>query len=250
MAFAEITMRSTVLRMDVKVSVIIPESRKDYREDDPNKKYKVLYVLHGGSEDNSTWLNSSILYLLARDLDLFVFMPSAYNSSYVNTDFGLKMQQYISEELPAKMARLFPISTAREDTFIMGESMGGYGTWLTTLLHPEKYGKACPLSGTGNRGDGPALPMSAGAGSLFDLAKQKNDSGEKLTEYLFMCGTEDPGYERNLVFMDYLKQNCPNISVKEEYWTGKHDFFFWNQAIPKALQFFGFEFDPDKIKQI
>ena len=168
MAFAEITMRSTILRMDVKVTVIIPESRRDYQLDEVDRKYKVLYVLHGGSEDNSTWLASSTLYLLARDLDLFVVMPSAYNSAYVDTSYGLKMQQYISEELPAKMARLLPISTKREDTFIMGESMGGYGTWLTTLLHPEKYAKACPLSGTGNRNNmNNTSGMSAGATSLF-----------------------------------------------------------------------------------
>ena len=178
-------------------------------------------------------------------------MPSAYNSAYVDTSYGLKMQQYISEELPAKMARLFPISTKREDTFIMGESMGGYGTWLTTLLHPEKYAKACPLSGTGNRNNmNNTSGMSAGATSLFDLAKEKNDSGQQLTEYFYMCGTEDPGVERNNEFMDYLEKECPNISVRKECWPGKHDFFFWNQAIPKALQFFGFEFDPEKIKQI
>ena len=76
MAFAEITMRSTVLQMDVKVNVIIPEKRSSYLDEDPNQKYKVLYVLHGGKEDNSSWINSSNLYLYARDLDLFVIMPS------------------------------------------------------------------------------------------------------------------------------------------------------------------------------
>ena len=70
MAFAELTMRSTILKMDVKVSVIIPENRKDYRLDEKDKKYPCLYVLHGTSEDNSTWLNSSNIYLLTRDLDL------------------------------------------------------------------------------------------------------------------------------------------------------------------------------------
>ena len=247
MAFAEITMRSTVLQMDVKVNVIIPEKRSSYLDEDPDQKYKVLYVLHGGKEDNSSWINSSNLYLYARDLDLFVIMPSAYNSAYVDTDYDLKMQTYISEELPFKMAKLFPISTKREDTFIMGESMGGYGTWLTTLLHPEKYGKAVPLSGT-NLG-GFHSKRADGRIDLDALFEENLKEGKQLTEYYFMCGTEDPGYERNITYVEHIKKDY-GIQLKEEYWSGKHDFFFWNQTVPKALEFFGFELDPDRVKLV
>lgn len=248
MAFCELTMRSTVMKMDVKVSVIIPESRKDYRLDDPNKKYPCLYILHGSCEDNSTWLNSSNIYLLARDLDLFVVMPSAYNSCYVDTQYRLKMQEYISEELPAKMERLFPISDQREDRFIMGESMGGYGTWLTSLMHPEKYAKAIPLSQGGYREMKHIL--DTGAHSIDALAKEVNDTAEQIPEYYLMCGTEDGLYPDVMRWVKFLDENCPNIHVKKEFWSGKHDFFFWNQAMPKALQFLGFTFDPEKIRQI
>ncbi|MBR0138038.1 MAG: hypothetical protein IJM15_06470 [Erysipelotrichaceae bacterium] len=257
MATAQLTIRSTVLKMDVKVDVIIPESRRNYLDDPTDKKYPVLYVLHGGSEDNSSWLNNSILYLLARDLDLFVVMPSAYNSSWVNTSYGLQMQKYVSEELPAKMQRLFPISDKREDTFIMGESMGGYGTWVTTLTHPEKYAKAVVLSGTGYTNPLPASMGTAspigqitGAPSLDTLFKEKYDQGVEFPEYYFMCGTEDYGLENRLKFNQFIKDNCPNIKLKEECWSGKHDFFFWNQTIPKALDFFGFKLDPEKIAHI
>ena len=47
MAFAEVTLRSVTLTMDVKVNVIIPEDRHDYEHYDLNQKHKVLYVLHG-----------------------------------------------------------------------------------------------------------------------------------------------------------------------------------------------------------
>lgn len=249
MAFCELTMRSTILRMDVKISVIIPESRRDYHLDDVNKKYPCIYVLHGSCEDNSTWLAMSNIYLIARNLDCFVVMPSAYNSSYVDTEYGLNMQQYISQELPYKMERLFPISNKREDRFIMGESMGGYGTWYTSLLHPYLYSKAVVLSGSGIVKESPT-GLKVGAKSLMDLAKKQNDSGVAMPQYYCMCGNEDPRVEDRKKFEQFIADNCPNIDMKCEYWPGKHDFYFWNQAIPKAINFFGFNIDPEKVKQI
>ena len=59
MAFAEVTLRSITLTMDVKVNVIIPEDRHDYSHYDLSQKHKVLYVLHGTKEDNSSWMNLS-----------------------------------------------------------------------------------------------------------------------------------------------------------------------------------------------
>ena len=248
MAYAELTLRSTILKMDVKVTVIIPENRKDYHLDSTDKKYPCLYILHGTSEDNSTWLNSSNIYLLARDLDLFVVCVSAYNSCYVNTKYGFKMQDFLAEELPAKMERLFPISSKREDRFIMGESMGGYGTWLTSLLHPDKYAKAVPLSTTGIRNFKHVL--DTGASSVDTLALEVNKNAKEIPEYLTMCGTDDMVYTKSVDWVNWMHENCPNIKVDSYYESGKHDFFFWNKVIPKALKFLGFEFDQEKIKQI
>ena len=239
MAFCELTIRSTTLRMDVKVSVIIPESRKDYRDDDPDKLYKVLYVLHGTSEDNSTWLNSSNLYLLARDLDLFVVFPSGYNMCYVDTKFDFKMHTFITEELPYKMTRLFPISKKREDTYIMGESMGGYGALYSSLMKPELYSKAVILSSGGFRRI--KHVYDTGAPDLDKILKEKYDAGIKLPEYYMMCGNQDFLYKDIKEFADYVHENCPDLIYKTEYWDGKHDFYFWNQANPKALEFLGFD---------
>ena len=84
----------------------------------------------------------------------------------------------------------------------------------------------------------------AGAQDLDELAKMRNDSGVELPEYYCMCGTEDFRVDDRKAFEEYVRKECPNIRMKTEYWPGKHDFFFWNQAIPKALDFFGFEQDP------
>ena len=234
--------------MDVKISVIIPESRKDYHDDLNDKKYPCLYVLHGTSEDCSTWLNSSTLYLLARDLDLFVVMASANNCCYVDTEYGFNFQTFLSQELSYKMERLFPISNKREDRFIMGESMGGYGTWYTSLMNPDKYAKAVPFSTTGIRNFKHVL--ETGAHSVDELALKVNNSGQPIPEYLLMCGTDDMLYEKAVDWENWMRANCPNFKIQSFYYPGKHDFFYWNQMIPKALEFFGFKLDPEKVKQI
>ncbi len=251
MAFAEITMRSVTLMMDVKVSVIIPENRRNFKDYDPNKKYKSLYVLHGTCEDNSTWLNSSNLYLLARDLDLYVIFPSGYNMCYVDTKFGFKMHTYLTEELPARMQQMFPISDKREDRFIMGESMGGYGTLYTAITRPDLYSKAVVLSSSGWRNI--QHVYDTGASSVDVTLKEKYDAGVELPDFFAMCGTDDLIYskpEGAKEWAQWVHENCPNLVYKEEYWPGKHDFYFWNKANSKALEFFGFTFDPEKIAQI
>lgn len=238
MAFAELTLRSTVLRMDVKVSVIIPEDRRDYRNDEKGKLYKSLYVLHGTSEDNSTWLNSSNLYLLARDLDVFIIFPSGYNMCYVDTKFGFLMHTFITEELPAKMTRLFPISDKRENTFIMGDSMGGYGALYSSLMRPDLYSKAAILSSGGFRRI--KHVYDTGAPDLDGLMKEKYDRGEKLCDYLMVCGNQDFLYNDVKEFADWVHENCPNLVYDARFYDGKHDFFFWNSVLPEVLQFLGF----------
>jgi len=205
--------------------------------EETERKYPVLYILHGHSEDNSSWMNLSSIYLLARDLDLFVVMPSAYNLPYENMEGGLKMQTYIAEELPSKMQRLFPVSDRREDTFLMGESMGGYGAWLLGAKYPEKYAKVVPLSGTG--------PLE----KQEDLLRLLEENKDRLPDFCYMCGLQDKSYEKNMNFLKkaevLLKER-----LKSECWDGGHDFFFWNEAIPKALDILGFSADEEKRKQI
>ena len=84
---AELTIRSVSLEMDTKVNVLLPEDRHK-TVDTRGRKYPVLYILHGFKEDCSSWLNLSNIFLLCRDLDLIVVMPSGNNSSYNDMVYG------------------------------------------------------------------------------------------------------------------------------------------------------------------
>ncbi|MBQ3295494.1 MAG: hypothetical protein IJH00_03305 [Erysipelotrichaceae bacterium] len=254
----EMTMRSAVLDMDCKLEMLLPENRKK-TEDLRGKKYPVLYVLHGMKDDCSSWIDMSNIKLVCRDLDLIVVFPSVTNSSYADMKYGYDYYTYVTEELPLKLKNYFPISDRREDTFIMGESMGGYGTLKIALNNPDKYAKAVCLSGPNIVDfldyDSKVTKANFGSreeveGSHNDLCKVVDDLkayGGELPELAFYCGTEDFVYEGCRKMADYVKENLPAMRVEEGYWKGEHNFFFWNEAVPKALQFFGFEVKGNSI---
>ncbi|MCF0111250.1 MAG: prolyl oligopeptidase family serine peptidase, partial [Erysipelotrichaceae bacterium] len=138
-------------------------------------------------------------------------------------------------------------------TFVMGESMGGYGTLKCALTHPERYGKAVCLSGS-NVIDLPFDSFNklfAGNFGTYEKLKQSNDNLANVIpsfnkavhkpDIMFYCGTEDFVYPGCKAFYEQLKENCPDANIEAEWWHGQHNFFFWNEAIPKALRYFGFE---------
>lgn len=259
MVFAELTLRSVSLEMDTKVNVLLPEDRHQTR-DLRGRKYPVLYVLHGMKEDCHSWINLSNICLMCRDLDLIVVFPSANNSSYLNTSYGFKYYDWIGEELPAKLKNYFPITDDPDQTFIMGESMGGYGTMRLAFSKPDRYGKAVILSA----GNFPAAilktkgvlssafpnnedQLMASDDNLSNLVYKLREYKGIKPEYKFFCGTEDAVYPQCKEFSEFMIRELPDYRISAEFWSGEHNFFFWNQAVPKALEFFGFKIEQNSI---
>ena len=251
------TMRSVALDMDTKVDILLPEDRHK-TEDLRGLKYPVLYILHGYKNDNSSWLHLSNIFLMCRDLNLIVVMPAVNNSMYTDEYYGQNYYTYITEELPMKLKNIFPITDEREKTFIMGNSMGGYGTLKCALSRPDLYGKAAPMSGglfdlSANFGKltvgcyGSAEAYRSSDSNLANLVMKLKDYEGELPEFRFYCGTEDFALESCQKMADLMHRELPQCKVSEEYWPGEHNFFFWNEAIPKALKFFGFEIEHNSV---
>ena len=90
-------------------------------------KYQTLYLLHGGSGDDSDYVNFSYIVRYADDHKLAVVMPCDYNGEYTDVPKGPKYLKYIMEELIPLTRAFFPLSDKREDTFVGGLSMGAAG---------------------------------------------------------------------------------------------------------------------------
>ena len=107
----------------------------------------VLYLLHGLSDDHTAWLRYTSIERYATARGLAVVMPAVGRSFYANEAHGHPYWDYVSKELHEVVASFFKVSTRREDTFVAGLSMGGYGALKLGLHHPERYAAVASLSG-------------------------------------------------------------------------------------------------------
>lgn len=100
--------------------------------------YPVLYLLHGLSDDHTIWHRRTSIERYVSALGLAVVMPNVGKSFYTDMANGGNYFTFITEELPTLVQSYFPVSAKREDNFIAGLSMGGYGAFKVALSCPEK----------------------------------------------------------------------------------------------------------------
>ncbi len=152
MALVQMNFESRYLNNNHEISIILPDMPRDKTPAEfygSGRKYKVLWLLHGTFGDHSDWIRKSNIELYACEKDLIVVMPSGLNANYANWEhfsIGYNMYDYLTEELMPLIYNWFPASDKREDNFIAGLSMGGSGTLVYALNHPEKFAAAAVLS--------------------------------------------------------------------------------------------------------
>ena len=159
----------------------------------PGMKYQTLYLLHGGSGDDSDYVNFTNIIRYADENKVAVIMPCDYNACYTDFEGGPNYYSYLTEELPQVCATMFPISQAREDTFIGGLSMGSHGAMKIAMNHPERFAALLLMSGASTRpGVRTVVPTKNGVFD-FDAPMPKIPLGP-ITKMI-----EDPEYIRGTV---------------------------------------------------
>ena len=126
MAFLQVQFFSKALEVASTVNVILPEPAQGIGVDAAQAAElpKVLYLLHGYSDDHSIWMRRTSVERYAAQYNLAVIMPAVNHSFYTNEVQGERYWDYVSEELPQVMHRFFRLSQRPEDTFVAGLSMG------------------------------------------------------------------------------------------------------------------------------
>lgn len=221
------------------------------------QKYKTLYLLHGIFGNDTDWVAGTRIQSWAQDKNLAVVMPCGENKFYVdNEKSGDRFGEFIGEELVEFTRKTFPLSEKREDTFIGGLSMGGYGALRNGLKYHETFGRIVALSSAlikervlaSQYKEGWAMDNRYYYESLFgDLdrlegsdmdydALIRNLVQEKkpVPEIYLACGTEDGLYGANLDYHRLLEE----LGVGHTYVEGPgvHDWVFWDTYIKKALE--------------
>jgi S-formylglutathione hydrolase FrmB len=221
-----------------------------------SKKHPVLYLLHGLSDDHTTWLRRTSIERYVAPLGLAVVMPEVHRSFYADMARGNAYWTFISEELPEIACSFFPLSRERKDNFVAGLSMGGYGAFKLALSKPECFAAGASLSGAldiadtaksveGNNkfewenvfGEMNKLPGSSN--DLFYLAKKTAKLGEQAPALYQWCGTEDFLYKQNTGFRDYARELKLNLTYEEG--PGIHEWEYWDMQIQKVLEWLPFE---------
>jgi S-formylglutathione hydrolase FrmB len=178
-------------------------------------------------------------------------MPEVHRSFYTDMVHGGKYWTYVSEELPAIVQSMFPVSGKREDTYAAGLSMGGYGAFKLALAHPERFVAAASLSGAVDIATRfPRVPveelpdgMLEVFGDLDDLPGSPNDllylarrvveSGGPTPRLYQCCGTEDFLYEHNVHARDVFRSLGLDLTYDEG--PGDHQWGYWDREIQNVL---------------
>lgn len=151
MAMMRVSFLSEALCRSVDLNVIVPmETMGIPGEVKPQKPsvFKTLYLLNGYSGNQDDWLTYSNIRALADQYNLAVVMPAGENHFYVDgTARGTFYGEFAGKELVEFTRNMFPLSHRREDTFIGGLSMGGFGAVRLGFYYFCNFSKIVSLSG-------------------------------------------------------------------------------------------------------
>ena len=258
MALIQLNYVSNALRRTVPVQVILPVDKLTPDGKLPaEKKFKTLYLLHGFLGNCTDWVSGTRIQRWAEERDLCVVMPSGDNSFYVDRPETLNNYgAFIGEELVEITRRMFPLSRKREDTFIGGLSMGGYGAVRNGLKYYDTFGCVISFSGVLQPFEGlekvPAdYDTSFETGTFGDLKKatvsDKNPTwlvhsltGKKLAnpnlefpKVYIACGTEDSLIGHSRAFSKLLCSKGFDVTYEEG--PGDHNWDFWDTYIKKVI---------------
>jgi enterochelin esterase-like enzyme len=254
--------QSKVLGKDVRYSIYLPS---DYETS--QRKYPVLYLLHGYSDDETGWAQFGEVQKIANETiskgdatQMIIVMPDAGVSWYINDAAGkVKYEDFFINEFIPFIDSIYKTRNKKQYRAVAGLSMGGYGSFIYAMKHPDLFSAAAPLSAAihsdyeitempdnlknykfielfgidlavKNR-----LTETWNKNSVLKLAA--NVAVEKLNQvhYYIDCGDDDRLVKANMelhsIFLDR--------KVKHEFRVrdGAHNWPYWRSALPEVLKF-------------
>ncbi len=225
-----------------------------------NKRYPVLYLLHGLTGHYDNWLERTRLADYAVPYHFIIVMPEGNDGWYSDsaTVAADKYESYILQELIPDVQSRFRAIEKREARAIGGLSMGGYGALKFGLKHPEMFVFAASLSGAVNAASwrsadeikasafikqslvqtfgATADNPSKASNDLFKLARELPAERVAQLPYFYLdCGTEDQLglLTPNRAFADLLVER----KIPHEYrqLPGTHSWPYWDTQVREVL---------------
>ena len=221
------------------------------------RKIKSLYLLHGYSGSSKDWLLGSNIQELAVKYNMAIIMPSCDNSFYLDgKGTGKAYSQFVGRELVDYIRETFGLSEHKEDTFISGLSMGGFGAIHTGLAFPDTFGKIVGLSSALIIHDikniqedyqdkiadyyyytcvfGELSKLENSVNNPEYLIRRLKEDNKQVPPVYMACGTEDFLIEGNRAFHKFLLTEGIDVTFIET--PGVHNWEFWNRYLEPSIQ--------------
>ena len=250
MALIQMNYMSKALFRIVPVNVILPSDKFDA---DTNRylipaghKFQTLYLLHGLLGNYTDWVSRTRIQMWAEEKNLVVVMPSGDNSFYFRSRTPWNnYETFIGQELVEITRRMFPLSERREDTYIAGLSMGGYGAIRNGTVFSDTFSHVAGLSSALHLFDDLSEENDIG---LFDNLQEASKTNlnpriavEEMLEdkrnipaFYMACGRQDDLMRVNEDFRDFLREKGIDVTWDEA--DAGHDWNFWDCQIQKVLE--------------
>lgn len=223
-------------------------------------KFQTVYLIHGGGDDDSLTYRYTNAEYFAQKNNVMLVTPDIANSFGADTNYGVQYNTFLTEELPVVVQTLFASSPKREDNFIVGYAMGGNVALASAIRHPENYAVCVDMSGgigytlntqtikdelnsdhfrkgfvLYNSTFGEPDEFDGSKHDIYQIAKQKKESGEELSQFILIAGSEE-GFIGERVKADAETLKSLGYDVTYICADGhKHDFVLWNKYLEIVL---------------
>lgn len=197
--------------------------------------YVVLYQLHGGNQNHTTWLHSSNLVRYTQHLPLIVILPDGAQSRWTNGGAPFTAyEDFLIEELSQHVCHTFPVANGK--WAIGGNSMGGFGAVRLGLKYPQRFFSIWSHSGVFPTAD--TLPehwyWSGTAADLDCYALVDQMDPQTMPLLSFDCGTDDHLLDHNRRFHAFLESRGIAHTYQEH--PGGHTWDYWDMHVQEALK--------------
>lgn len=256
MAIGTFEFFSDSLKRGTQFRIILP-NEADVASEGDTMPMKMLMLLHGYCGNSGDWLWNSAAVEMAQKYRLCIVLPSGENSFYLDgKETGRQYATFVGQELVRYVRKTFGLSGRREDTFIGGYSMGGFGAIHTALQFTDTFAGAMALSsamivyGIGGMkpGDDNGVanyeyyrlmfgdPENAAESGVNPekLILQMEEKGVQTPKFYLACGEQDFLLQSNRRFEGFLKEHGVDHCYTEG--PGEHNFEYWNRHLEPGIR--------------
>ncbi len=259
--FDNLSMKSRILNIDKRYAVYLPPGYETSK-----RSYPVLYLLHGGGDDQTGWIQFGEVQHTADNAiatgaatPMIIVMPDASavkRGFFNNANNSWRFEDFFFQEFIPFIEKTYKIKSDKHYRAISGLSNGGEATFIYALHHPELFAAACPMSG----GAGPLTPEDAATQltkeipgiSKQDITAYYNrqsvlyqmntmpDSLKKAVRWHIDCGDDDFLSQGNaLIHVAMQRKEIPHEFTITD---GGHNWKYWRAAFAVVLEYVSVSF--------